>query len=930
MFARKSIAFLCLLAAVTWVIGPISGVSAQSGDKGTVSGYVYDVRSGDVVRQVNVTVVDNGAAVTTGVDGDYLLELPPGTYTLEFSKDGYLDYTVEGVVIEADGLADQGAALTPVGYGEEVTVTAGGGDVIGQLDDRKYGAVLQDSISRKEISQDVSSSAAGVVARVVGITVNSDDTVLVRGLGDRYSKTVMNDAIFPTTEPDRQAVPLNLVPANLLQNIKVFKTFTPDQPGEFSGGLVRLETVDLPSKSSLEVSYSISFNSETQGEDFLTYPGGNRDWFGLGSRSRALPGGIPENERVFRGNPFLPGGFTPQQLETLGESFNNVWSPVTESARPSNSFSLSYGDRFGKLGFVAAFGYKNELQTLDEIRRFYSVGLDDQIELFTNYDDYTASRRFVRWGSTLNTTYELTGNNRIYWKNFFTNQATDEARIFEGFNNDRATELRNLRLRYTQEKIFTTQPSGSHILPWLGNTLFTWRYTYSRATLDEPDLRESLYEFNEFLGEFVFFNQTQSLFRLFNEMRENIREPAFDLLKTWTLGGATINGKAGASFINRDRVFDSRRFRFRPRSTFGIDTSLAPEQLLSPEFIDPDRGFELAEETRPTDHYDAFHDIYAIYAMGDVALNRWRVVGGVRMEDSDQAVNTFDPFRAGEPTQARLQDRDYLPSISLAYQLVPDKMVLRGSFSRTVARPQFRELSPFEFTDVTGGFSVVGNPDISRTLIANYDGRFEWFLNPGEIVAVSVFYKDLEDPIEPVIEPTAQLRKSFRNAEGAKNRGYEIELRKNLGFAGSWLSPVSLNFNYTYVDSTVDIGQQDLSVLTTLERPLVGQSENVVNAVLVYDLAKYDFETRAYFNYTGDRITDVGAQGLPDIVEQGYPTLDFAFTKRFGTGDRKPWKVELQLENMLNRRREFRQGGLPFQVYRPGREFGVEVGYSFF
>jgi hypothetical protein len=928
MFGRKILAVACVLASILWSFGP---AAAHQERKGTVSGYVYDVKTGDVVRQVNVEVVGGDVTAQTGVDGDYLVELAPGTYSLRFFKDGYLDYTVESVVVEAGALVDQGAAITPVGFGEEITVTAGGADTLGGLiDDRKYGATLQDNIGRKEISQDPASSAAGVVQRVVGITVNNDDTVSVRGLGDRYSKTVMNDAIFPTTEPDRQAVPLNLIPSNLLQNIKVFKTFTPDQPGEFSGGLVRLETVDLPSKRSLDVSYSIGFNTETQGEDFLGYPGGSRDWLGLGARARALPGGIPDDQRVFRGNPFLPGGFTPEQLETLGESFRNVWSPEARSARPNNSFNISYGDRFGKLGFVAAVGYKNELQSLDEIRRFYSIGQNDSIDLFNDYD-YTSSREYVRIGSTLNATYELTSNDRIYWKNFLTNQATDEARLFEGFNNDRATDIRNFRLRYQQERIITSQPSGSHILPWLGNTLLTWRFTYSRATLDEPDLRESLYEFSENVDEFIYFNQTQSLFRLFNDMRENIREPAFDLFKTWTLGSVTLNGKAGFSFINRDRVFDSRRFRFRPRSTFGVDTSLSPEQLLSPELIDPDRGFELGEETRPTDHYDAFHDIYSVYAMADVAWSRWRFVGGVRAEDSDQAVNTFDPFRAGaEPLQARLQNRDYLPSFQVAYSLVPDKMVLRGGYSRTIARPQFRELSPFEFTDVTGGFSVVGNSDLVRTRLENYDARFEWYIDPGEIFAASYFYKDLENPIEPVIEPTSQLRKSFRNALGAKNKGFELELRKNLGFLGSFLSPFSLNLNYTYVDSNVDIGPQDLSVLTTLERPLVGQAENVFNAVLYHDLTRWDLETRIYFNYVGDRIVDVGAQGLPDIVEQGYPSLDLAVTKRFGQADRKPWKVEVQFENLINQRRKFLQGGQPFQIYTPGREIAVEVGYSFF
>ncbi|HEY7545000.1 MAG TPA: TonB-dependent receptor plug domain-containing protein, partial [Blastocatellia bacterium] len=556
-----------------------------------------------------------------------------------------------------------------------VTVTAGASnDAAAIIEDRKAATTISETISAVEISKDTASSAAGILARAPGVSLVKE-FVYVRGLGERYSNTSLNNSILPTTEPDRKVVPMDLIPSNLLQNVRILKTFTPDQPGEFSGGLVKLDTVELPRAASLSLSYSLGFNSQTVGEDFLNYPGGGlRDFFGFGRRHRALPGGVPQNERVLRevivgGQVILPG-LTPAELQALGRSFENIWNPRAASARPDNGWSISGGDSFGKFGVVGALSFKNELNTRDEIKNFYQISGEDQITPSSTYD-YTSSRTTARLGGAFNLTYELSKNNKFFFKNFLTNQGIDETRIFGGFNQDRGTTLRNTRLRYIQERIYSGQLSGDHILSWAGDTIFTWRYTYSRATLDEPDLREVLYEFSPVANDFIYFNQTQSLFRLFNKMRENLREPAFDLSKFFFLGSKALNIKAGASYINRDRVFDSRRFRFVPRDLQGVDTTQSPEQLLVPINISPDRGFELREETRTTDHYDALHNITAGYLMGDLSFGKWRFIGGARVERSIQRVQTFEPYRPEfQPVFANLADTDWLPSIGIAYNFL--------------------------------------------------------------------------------------------------------------------------------------------------------------------------------------------------------------------------------------------------------------------
>lgn len=921
-----------IILTIVILLSPVSGLSRQTQktQTGKISGAVYN-RNGDLLTKATVEVVDKSIVAQTGVDGDYIINLEPGTYSIKFTHDGFREQTIDNVQVQIGQITDLSAILTPLDFkGEEVIITAGNSnDIVSQLTERKQAATISDTISALEISKDTSSSAAGVLQRAPGISL-VNDYVFVRGLGERYSNTVLNDSILVTTEPDRKVVPMDLIPSNLLNSVKILKTFTPDQPGEFSGGLVKLDTISMPRATTLSASFSLGFNSQTHGENFLNYPVGDgfQNFFGFGRGSRALPSIIPQNERVLPANPFLPGGFSPDELERFGETFTNIWEPRNEDARPNLGWSVSGGTALGKLGIVGALSFKNDSQSQEEIRRFYRISGPDEITPQHLYD-YDVSTNIARLGGALNLAYEVTKDHKFFFKNFLTNQASDETRIFEGFNDDRRTELRNTRLRYIEERIYTGQVSGDHLLTWIGNTIFNWRYTYSRATLDEPDLRETLYEFSPTVGDFIYFNQTQSLFRMFNQMSENLREPAFDVTKLFLLGNKGLNVKAGFSYINRDRVFDSRRFRYVPRGLAGIDITQSPELLLVPGNIASDRGFELREETRTTDHYDALQDITAGYLMGDFTFGRWRFIGGARYEHSKQRVQTFEPFRSEViPQFAELSDVDWLPSIGIVYGLKNGEMNFRFGYSKTLARPQFRELSPFEFTDVTGGRSTVGNPNLKRTLITNYDLRWEWFVGPSEVVAMSFFYKDMENPIEVVIEPTAQLRTSFRNALGAKNKGVELELRKRLGTFWNPMQNISLNLNYTYVKSDVEIGEQDLSLITNTERPLVGQSENIVNMSLDYDVLRIGAEARVIFNYTGERITDVGALGLPDIIQHGYPTLDAIFAKSFG--GEKRFRFEFTAENLLNRQIDFRQDDQPFRVYRTGRGFSIGVSYKIF
>lgn len=934
--------------------------TVASQTNGTVVGVVIDVSNAQALPQTTVEVVGTNHIVSTDVDGNFTIKLAPGTYQFRFSRSGYQAHVVEKVVVRAKEVTTLDVALSPermtLGEVEVRAAADNGATEIALLAERRAAATLNDALSAREISRDTGSNAASVLQRVVGISVIQDKFVYVRGLGERYSNTVLNDAVLPTTEPDRRTVPMDLIPASLLDNVKVLKSFTPDQPGEFSGGLVKMQATEFPSSSTLKVSASSGFNTLTTFKDFLTYPGDRLDWLGFGTGRRALPGLIP-NQRLRRGNSIVPG-FTASELQTFGRAFENLWQPRSSTAYPNQSYSVSGGTTLGKVGLVGAVTYSNKLQNQNENRIFYVIGAGQRLvprSIFADHDfihqtglhesvreiipqeflneeflrGYESSTSTVRLGAAANAAYKLTDQHKLLLKNFYTHDGTDNTRAYRGWYESRATIINDERLRYLEEEIYAGQLSGDHLLSRLGDSIVTWRWTYSRATLDEPDLRETIYEFDPSRQQFRFFSQLQSGLRLFNAMRENIREPALDWSKFLFLGQSTISLKAGVSYSNRDRGFLSRRFRFVTRGSRGIDLTAPAEQLFAPENIRPD-GFELFEETRPTDAYQGAHDITAGYGMADVALRKWRIVGGVRIERSDQRVVTFDPFRRELNAVEAVQSKtDVLPSLGVVYSLTT-AMNLRVGYSQTVARPHFRELSPFEFTDVTGGSSARGNPALVSTAIRNFDVRWEWFVSPQEVVAVSFFYKKLRSPIEQVIEPSNETTIiSYRNVQGAKNWGLEFEIRKNLGFLSSRLEHLSVMSNYTFVDSNVIIGLQQLNVLTSLERPLVGQSRHVFNGTVQYEIPRWNLEARALINYVGQRITEVGAFGLPDILEDGYPRLDVFISKRFW-GEAKKLELKISGENLIDREIRFHQGSLPYWYYHRGRTVSLGVAYTIF
>ena len=910
--------------------------AASQGRKVRVTGVVRD-ESNNITLPGLAVEVTGGETVYTDVDGRYVVELAPGTYEIKVAMEGYETKTLNVAVAAGARVIDANVGLTMTRFAETVQVTASGAiDAVtssaeAQIADRKSSAVITDNLGSQEMKKNADSDAAQAMSRVTGMSVVDNQYVFVRGLGERYSNTTLAGSTLPTTEPDKKVVPLDLFPAGLLDSVQVSKSYSPDRSAEFAGGLVQIQPLKFPSRAVLDFSYGLNAYTNATGKSIPLSAIGNRDWLGFDDGVRALPAGIPSNKIVRQGIYTPDVGYTEAQMATFGRLLGNQWRPTSTDGAPGQNWGAVFGNRFGKVGIVASVTHSYKENFQDEQRAFYRIGDSaDDLEAVSNYRIQTGTQK-AQLGGVANLAYQFNSNHRVAFENFYSHSGRDEGRVFEGPNTENNFYYYNNRLQYIEEGLISTALAGDHFLRGLGNSRVDWRVNWARANRDEPDLRETLYQAPFRAGTLepnlttpaVLADESQSGFRLFNKLDDETIDAALNWSTFSSAGSRPTQYKLGVSYVDRTRDFQSRRFRFIPvvlsksdPPVLQFNPTLQPEELFTTDNIG--RAFRFNEETRPVDAYDGAQTTASAYAMVDIAFSaRTRLNGGARLERFEQTVNTFDPFGLFVRTiSATNKNTDVFPAINLVQSFTSNQN-LRLSYSTTVNRPEFRELAAFEFTDVVGSRATRGNPELKRALIQNVDAR--WELVPGgrSIFATSVFYKRFDSPIERIVIASAQPITTFQNADSARNFGVEVEAAYDFG------GGVFINANYTFVDSKISLLEEQRSVQTSLERPLAGQSKNLFN--VTGEWAMKGFAARVLLNYAGDRISDVGSNQAPDVIEQGRETVDLVITQRVGR-----FNFRISGENLTDSGYLFTQGTEDQRVFKLGRTIGFSVGVNVF
>lgn len=887
--------------------------------KGAVWGVVSSKKDNETLLEALVTVIGRKEYSTTDVEGRYRLELPPGMYQLRVQYELHRPARVKNVRIVAGKIAKIDVRLDPDEMAvEEVTAVEAEverASAATQLFLRKNAAQASDSIGAQDIAKAPDRNAADAVKRVVGTTVVDGRYIFVRGLGDRYTNSMLNGSPLPSPEPDRQAVPLDMFPTLVISDLTVSKTFTPDMPGDFAGGSLDIHTRDLPNKFLFQATLGAGFNTESTFGHRLSYPGGSTDWLGIDDGGRRLPNDVPA-QRVTR---LDQNGQLNPNLTAIGKSINGPMETDRTFNLPNGNGSVVVGDSFKLkksfpvlgcdgcvLGYMVGGSYSRKFQKrTDEIIRTFGVDSSGNGQL-VRFNDYTSETGFdtVTWSGLGTVSYAVGTDHKISLTGLYSRNAEKEARRISGFNDEQNSNIFDERLRFVNRALMYGQLRGEHRFRKLDAAELRWTALWARATLNDPNLRETVYVDDPGRG-LSFRESTQSGQHFYAAQGETTRSVGVDWTQPVSKGDNPTKIKGGGLLTLRGRSFNARRFRFLRNSA--ADPALFRQRgdaLFTDENVGP--ALEIEEWTRPTDTYAAQYNVYAGYLMSDVGItSKLRFVAGERIEVSNQTIESYDPFAptSSDRVESKLRNTDLLPSGNLIYKLT-EASNIRLTATRTVARPQLRELAPFVFTDFFGAREILGNPDLDRTRIINLDARYEIFPRVGEVLAVSVFHKDFSKPIEQVILPTSRGVISYQNAKGAVNTGIEVEGRKSLDLFWNQLKEFSLLANLTVVYSRVDLDTSQIGIQTSSTRPLAGQSPYVVNVALDWNHEKSKTRARVLYNVAGQRIAQVGSNGIPDQYEQPRHLVDLSMAQGLG----EHFDLKATVENAFNSPVRFTQG----------------------
>ncbi|MEJ2482051.1 MAG: TonB-dependent receptor, partial [Gemmatimonadota bacterium] len=710
---RARVALAGFTSFLVFGVGQATQVQAQDAN-GRIVGKVIDASSGRAISTVQVAIVETGQMVLTDLEGRYFLDkVPAGVYEVRASVLGYGPKSVTQVRILSGETTPLDISLAQTAIEIEaitVTATMETGSTASLLDKQKNAAAVTEAVGEQEIARSPDSDAAEVASRVSAVTVAEGRYVYIRGLGERYSQTSLGGSPIPSPEPEKEVVPLDLFPAEFIESLTTQKTYTPDRPGEFSGGSVDIQNKEFPSEFTWKMSLGSSANSESQFQDgFLRYDGGGTDWLGSDDGTRAIPDAI-QDAGYGLGGSRLPKA-SPDSLLLAGREFASKlpqFAPAAETTPANVDVGGSVGDRtslFGKdFGYFVAgnYGQKFIRRDVEYERKWRAEAFNPEFQenARPNVDyDFNRGMRQVAWGGLANFSFLATPSNQFNLQAMYNRNTDDEARDYTGGNQeDLGGEVLSERLRFQERSMLWGQLSGKHDLESL-NSRLDWRFSGARASRDEPALREVVYTRSFGSDEPYTLNRDtgESGRYFYTDLTDDDFNGGVDW--TWNFGGWSrpASVKVGGAFRSRSRDFAARRYRWNFISGItSLDSVIANGTIVGTAPTN-DMELQLTDIVESGDQYAADERTYAGYGMVDLPIgSRLRAVFGARVEPYDLELTT--PESEGPVTLSDLSQTDVLPSIGLTYAL-NDAMNLRLAGSRTVDRPEFRELAPFQFTE---------------------------------------------------------------------------------------------------------------------------------------------------------------------------------------------------------------------------------------
>ncbi len=916
-------------------------IKAEKLGEGYITAIVVSAETNKPVKDVQVFLSGLSERYRTNAQGKFKAKVPVREYSISLLHSAFNTQTKDKVAVTKEQTTDLSFKLTPAGVelAEYVVLEPFlAGSVASVIEEQRTSASVTTVLGSEQISRNGDSDVASALKRAAGLTVVGGRFVFIRGLGERYSSTLVNGAAIPSPDPTRRVVPLDLFPTSFLDSLLVQKSYSVDRPGEFAGGTLDMRTRQVPEDFFLNVSGQIGFITGTTFSDGLRYDGGSTDWITFDDGTRKLPDSIAaatsDGSTLKPQTPFNPDGFTPQELETFGQDLSNVWDVEPETINPNGRFEASMGDLFNigdfTLGYTTATRWKQQWNTVDEQRKQYSSsGSDGKGGLIlTEESNLNKTVRETQINAYLGLEATYKDDHRLYATSMWLRQAFDQASIEQGYS-EGETGSRHTQLRWTTNQLFMQQVGGDHLFPELHNLKFDWLYSNSTADWEQPKTRD--YRYDENLdGTYSFSRRADSNQTSYGQLTDKDASWRFDLKLPFEFDN-NFSISLNSGFIDQQKTRESsiQRFIYTPVGPDARDPAVLAqpslEDILQPEYITPD-GFQIRETTRSTDNYNASQALISYYGQLDMNFfDNVRLTGGLRWEDNDMFVETFAISGASsDPITTVVNRTDMLPAVATTW-FITDKQQLRASFSQTLSRPDFRELSPAPFTDPSTGNETTGNPDLMQTGIDNYDARWEYYMSANENFSLGFFWKNMTDPIETVFLPGTAGLLTFQNAEAATIYGIEVEVLKNLDIIHPALEDFFIGSNYTWSQSTVQLSEKNTEAQTSSNRPLQGHSPHVFNFQLGFDNADWGTRATLLYNITAERIVAVGLLGAPDKYAQPFNQLDLIATQQLND-----WlSVKIKMKNLINDEVKVTQGGETTRLFKVGREFTLGVDIRF-
>lgn len=860
---------------------------------------------------VSVKIIGATGGGTTDVTGQFVLNLAPGKkYELELSAVGYETKIISDVEVISGQVNELSITLNlKAKAGENVTVTARRSarteTVSAIISFQKNTNTVASVISAESIRRSPDKNTGEVLKRIPATSIQEGKYLIVRGLADRYNQAMLNGILLSSTEPDRKTFSFDIFPSGMVDNIIINKAFVPELPGEWAGGLVQVNTKDIPSTGFFNVQVGTGFNTNTVGKDFYQNNGGKYDWIGLDDGSRKLPSDMPLRA------DFLALKAYPAEQAQYGTSFANNWNVSKGNAPLNASFQISAGFNKSfsgtkKLGGVFGITYNKSNRNYESENRFFSV-TNQQADILFDYFNNKYSQD-VLWGALGNLTFQLNNKNRISFKNLINVNASDYSVLRSGYDFEADPVLgQNIRARelaFKSNIYFNTQLSGEHGFGAKNDWKLKWYGAFNILDQYIPDQRRIQY--NQRRDDpnapyMLLLSGTlsqKSGSRFFQSLNDYIYTGGGDLAKSFNAFNNKQSVKVGYFFQVKDRLFDSRPFSiYLPIDNPSL--RLLPEAtVFSPENFavnGENNKFGFDEIGSNKYRYLANSILNAGFLQFDNEFSKTiRLVWGIRVENFDQLIGSV---KQEDDRFVHTEKTDVLPGANLTIKL-NNKTNLRISASQTIIRPEFRELAPFTFFDFELNAAVLGSPELKRTKVTNADVRYELYPRPGEVFSAGAFFKYFNNPIEQYFNQSGVATSTFNflNAKQATSFGLEAEFRKKLDAVSPGLKNFTLQGNVSYIYNRVKDEEK------TLDRPMQGQSPYVVNVGLQYDVEKLGLNTTVLFNQIGRRILLVGNEQVPAIWERGRPLLDFQIAKKVL---KNKGEIRFNVQDIFNQRAYF-------------------------